>query len=212
MWPADPLGGRKISLESADKRTVATDALATLGSIIDEKAGRDAIHLAVEPSVAAHPLKPGDHVGFVEGGVGICENPVGIVDPFLQGPVMKGQRFWLVVYPRTITSLRHVWTHPAFDQEAERASRSKSLSEAWLRDFCSVSDCPGYEYVMEVVTSNADSSGNDEYGWWKDSECIGFRGVDAHSSIPPEFWDHVEIVTGKKIPWDRRAKYFTCSC
>ena len=36
--------------------TVATDALATLGTIIDETAGRDAIHLAVEPAVAVEKL------------------------------------------------------------------------------------------------------------------------------------------------------------
>jgi hypothetical protein len=59
---------------SADNRTVATDALATLGTIIDETAGRDAIHLAVEPVVAAHNLSPGQHVGlFPDGTAGILK-------------------------------------------------------------------------------------------------------------------------------------------
>jgi hypothetical protein len=43
---------------TADNRPVATDALATLGTIIDKTAARDAIHLAVEPVVAAHTLRP----------------------------------------------------------------------------------------------------------------------------------------------------------
>jgi hypothetical protein len=125
---------RRIQLQNADKRTVSTDALETLGTIIDETAGRDAIHLAVEPVVAAHMLRPGDDVGFVEGGVGYCENPVGIVDPFLKERwVQKGQRFWLVVYPRQITSLRHVWTHPAFEEHKNAPTQSKAESEAWLR-------------------------------------------------------------------------------
>lgn len=47
---------------STDKRSVATDTLETLGSIIDENAGRDAIHLAVEPSIAAETIYPGQHV------------------------------------------------------------------------------------------------------------------------------------------------------
>jgi hypothetical protein len=41
---------------TADQRSVATDALATPGTITDETAGRDAIHLAVEPVIAAHTL------------------------------------------------------------------------------------------------------------------------------------------------------------
>lgn len=93
---------------TADNRYVKTDALETLGSIIDANQKRDAIHLAVETVVAAQRLTPGEDVGFVDGGVGLCDNPVGIVDPFLKSLVKKGQRFWLVVYPRQITSLRHV--------------------------------------------------------------------------------------------------------
>ena len=92
------------------KHTVSTDALKTLGTIIDADAGRDAIHLAVEPVIADDFLRPGEHVGFMENGrVGKWPHPnktVGIVDPFLAKPVQTGQRFWLVVYPRQITSLR----------------------------------------------------------------------------------------------------------
>lgn len=38
-----------MSSNTGDKRSVSTDALETLGTIIDDRAGRDAIHLAVEP-------------------------------------------------------------------------------------------------------------------------------------------------------------------
>ncbi len=116
----------------SDKRSVATDALETLGKIIDESAGRDAIHLAVEPVVAARKLHPGDHVGFVDGGVGPCDNPVGIVDPFLEWNVKKGERFWLVVYPRQITSLRHVWTHPAFQNAQVPESKNVQAPESTM--------------------------------------------------------------------------------
>src|SRR6266478_2836013 len=101
---------RRIILEEnmsdyADKRTVTTDALETLGTIITEKEKRDAIHLAVEPAVAAHTLRPGEHVGFMtgdgqDGTAGICDKPLGIVDPFLKEAVKRGEHFWLVVYPR----------------------------------------------------------------------------------------------------------------
>lgn len=101
---------------SADKRTVTTDALETLGSIISENEKRDAIHLAVENVVAKQKLYPGQDVGAD----GTTTNPVGIVDPFLKGAVHEGQHFWLVIYPRMIKSLRHVWTHPAFTDEPEQ--------------------------------------------------------------------------------------------
>lgn len=92
----------------SDKRSVATDALETLGTIIGEGAGRYAIHLAVEPVIAEHRLNPGDNVGRMpNGNFGYSEQPLGIVDPFLTQSVTRGQRFWLILYPRQITSLRH---------------------------------------------------------------------------------------------------------
>lgn len=107
---------------SADKRSVHTDALATLGTIIDETAARDAIHLGVLPVIAGENLLPGEHlflfVGKAYKDVGAANvQLVGIVDPFLNEPVARGERFWLIVYPRTITSLRHVWEHPHFPSE-----------------------------------------------------------------------------------------------
>ena len=49
----------------SDNRTVTTDALETLGSLITPAEGRDAIHLAVENVVAAMSLRPGEDVGFI---------------------------------------------------------------------------------------------------------------------------------------------------
>lgn len=90
-----------------------------LGQLItDGDRRRDAIHIAVAPVTAAQRLAPGQHVGLVQEGsaelVGPCDNPIGIVDPFLANEVEVGQRFWLFMYPNTVTSLRHLWTHPAF--------------------------------------------------------------------------------------------------
>ncbi len=47
----------------SEDRSVHTDALHTLGSIIGESEKRDAIHLAVEPVVAGERLTPGQNVG-----------------------------------------------------------------------------------------------------------------------------------------------------
>lgn len=87
----------------------------TLGKLAGEHEGRDAIHVAVAPAVAAETLTPGQHIGLHDDGrAGPGVPPIGIVDPFLTSAVEEGQRFWLLLYPNTITSLRHVWTHPAF--------------------------------------------------------------------------------------------------
>lgn len=90
-----------------------------LGSLIETgERRRDAVHVAIAPVTAATELAPGQHVGFVRDGdtdtVGESDTPVGVVDPFLTDRVQPGQRFWLCLYPNTITGLRHIWTHPAF--------------------------------------------------------------------------------------------------
>jgi hypothetical protein len=83
-----------------------------LGQLVGGAAGRDAVHVAVVPMKAAVRLRPGCHVDRFGG---TDYEPVGIVDPFLLQPVEPGQTFWLCLYPGTVTSLRHVWTHPAFE-------------------------------------------------------------------------------------------------
>ncbi|HVL12339.1 MAG TPA: hypothetical protein VM529_07230 [Gemmata sp.] len=94
-----------------------------LGQLItDGDRRRDAIHVAVAPVTAAARLAPGQHVGLVQDGntelVGPCDRTIGVVDPFLAADVEPGQRFWLFLYPGTITGLRHVWTHPVFTAAA----------------------------------------------------------------------------------------------
>lgn len=88
-----------------------------VGELCHENAMRDAVHFALAPVEADCTLWAGQHVGLTAGGRATCLancHPIGIVDPFLKGEVKKGQRFWLFLYPNTITGLRHSWTHPAF--------------------------------------------------------------------------------------------------
>ena len=120
-------------MSHADKRSPVTDALETLGMIHFKPEARDAIHLAVEPVIADSILAPGQKIGIIdgyaiptgalyntgvldaEGKVILAEAPYhGIVDPFLPGAVQVGERFWFVMAPRMVHSLRHVWEHPDF--------------------------------------------------------------------------------------------------
>ena len=189
------------------KHTVHTDALDTLGTIITSGESRDAIHLAVDPVEAGTTLAPGDHVVIKEGlavrapGIG---KGVGIVDPFLQDVVKKGDWFWLVVYPRTITTLRHVWEHPAFPDAVE----GKGASERWLRDFVDSQGVHAYEDEGEASTFDQfiDAALRAPgYGYMT-------LPFDGNGSLPPEFWNHVERYTGTKIPQEGRTDYFSCAC
>jgi hypothetical protein len=189
--------------------TVSTDALATLGTIIDETAGRDAIHLAVEPVVAVEKLYPGQHVGFVDGGVGGAGKHIGIVDPFISGFVAPGQRFWLVVYPRTITSLRHVWEHPAFKANdlptSARAENSKEASIAWMTAWA-------VEHMSEdYYGDEGKRSPQAAYGDAIDAGHNHNIGPyeEARDHIDAEWWGHWETITGET---GDRDSYFSCSC
>lgn len=78
-----------------------------LGKVIEpgREVGRDAIHVAVYPMLAVREMRPGERL----------QN--GIVDPFLKESVLPGQRFWMLLFPNTVASLRHVWSHPNFPEE-----------------------------------------------------------------------------------------------
>lgn len=96
-----------------------------LGSLITDKQHRDAIHIAVVPIVAGQDLEPGAHVGLSESGQAIYGlDSIGVIDPFLTERVAKGQTCWLLLYPGTITSLRHNWTHPAFADEQQAVAKT----------------------------------------------------------------------------------------
>jgi hypothetical protein len=87
-----------------------------VGKLAPETAFRDAIHVAVAPVIASTILQPGEHVGYHNGKSDKTMPAIGIVDPFLTEPVQKDEKFWLFLYPGSITSLRHVWTHNAFSR------------------------------------------------------------------------------------------------
>lgn len=194
--------------DSADKRSVHTDALATLGTIIDENTGgRDAIHLAVIPVMAKEPLMPGWDVTADGCAKDSLNEPVGIVDPFLKRKVKPGEWFWLVIYPRKITSLRHVWEHPAFPTEADLkhaeelgeklSGRDIEKAKEWLREFAETHDVPGYDQMMATLAHST-----------KDP-CFS---TDGNADIPAEFWEHYEKATGTKVPQSQRGEWFRCAC
>jgi hypothetical protein len=75
---------------------------------------RDAVHIAVVSLDVATTVYPGQRVGVENGKIDPTSALlVGIVDPFLNNvPVVPGEKCFLYLFPGTITSLMHVWTHP----------------------------------------------------------------------------------------------------
>jgi hypothetical protein len=183
------------------------DTQQTIGTIHKTVYERDAIHVAVVPVVAKEALKPGQHIGFDEGGWRVTATPpapyklIGIVDPFLPKSVKEGDRFWMVLYPNTITGLKHIWSHPSISQDGHGVA---SESEKWLRDFADRVDAD-YHEMMQVASTHCDEADR----WGGNYLCEG--GKWEGQSTPKEFWEHYENVTGKK-PTDGRYGIFSCSC
>ncbi len=111
----------------------------TVGKLLTGKEGRDAIHFALAPMTSDVCLIPGRRVGIVNGKAHPNEPHIGIVDPFLAYSVQPGEWFWLFLFPGTITSLRHAWSHPAFLEDTGEAERNQSSevreAMAWLKNY-----------------------------------------------------------------------------
>lgn len=209
---------------TADKRSVHTDALAWLGKqLIPENVGRDAIHLAVDNVVAGMALDPADHIRIVGGEAFKCvpgdgtknleENyGHGIVDPFLLRRVQKGERFLLVIYPRVITSLRHVWAHPTLPDREGQAG-DKAVSEAWLRQYA----CRVNPYYVEDLGSGEEGKERAYQSLMEGirSGQLVYHGIDMHSQgdliDADELRHHASVVLGRQVIWEE-FDYFSCTC
>jgi len=213
---------RKGFYMSNQKHTVSTDALDTLGTCpIPEGSGRDAIHLAVEPVICGETaLAPGQRAKIVNG-VAIrsvslgYEDATGIVDPFLIEHVRKGEQFWFIVLPRTITSLRHVWSHPAFAEPYGNQlppevtvtpfDPPQSMAMARMKEWCNAID-ERYDYIMGEAKKHVESKG-EHYAYGEHSS-EKFDSVD----MPDWFWPTYMEITKEEVPQDLRYSFFTCSC
>jgi hypothetical protein len=174
----------------------------SIGKTLDTEMPKDAIHIAVAPVVASSKLAPGQDIGFVHNDrerVGACPNPIGIVDPFLSAVVMPGQRFWMFLYPNSITSLRHDWTHPAWGGPESSIEASKR----WIAEFGDDIASLSFDGVIEAARAHLRSG---EY------HTLNYDTPDRAWTDNDEFWRHYEIVTGEKVPEGERHSFFSCSC
>lgn len=196
---------------------MSKDAVATMGEILPEDAGgRDAVHVAVFSGVSGERLFPSQDVAIVNHGepdtlVAAAGEHIGIVDPYLKRPVNPGERFWVYLYPRSITGLSHRWSHPAFETASTTyAPPSQKLeSEKWIRAYADeLGD--NYESLMAGADAWVSSGSWGEYYYGPETD--GYRGALEGVSTKPEFWEHYERVRGVVVPESKRESFFTCSC
>lgn len=181
----------------------------TIGKVLMGDKERDAIHIAVAPTIASCTLQPGQRVGLNDKGeaVSVVGKNIGIVDPFLIGPVKAGEKFWLFLYPNTVTGLRHEWSHPAYDGIEAKARKE---SEKWLRQFAEsnftpydAEDVAGYDAYAELLKAAEEGD-----------FCFSGQPDALYESGPQqEFWGHLENVRGKPFTTNHKANAsFRCSC
>lgn len=191
-------------------------ALDSLGTLLPSDPGRDAIHLATYAVTSDERLFPGQHVGIV-GGKASMQAPklIGIVDPFLATGVNPGQMFWLVLYPRTITSLRHVWEHPEFRDERVRPvlpiqtpDDTRREAEQWLQRYADELD-ETFNDLIRAADAWVESG-----EWYYGDGMIGsgyngkFEGTRTHD----QFWHYYQAYKGVLIDPDKQESFFTCAC
>lgn len=179
----------------------------TLGKLIAEPEQRDAIHIAVAPVVASEELKPGQHIGFSDNAStekvsSKADTVIGIVDPFLTKPVQPGQRFWMLLYPQTVTNLRHDWTHPSFI--AAEVAQKFGCNPAMLRLREIANDM---DVTYDDLLFNAERFVRTGEYWCEGEKFESF-------SMPGDFWDVYHEATGLPKPADDGYgnHFLSCSC
>jgi hypothetical protein len=168
-----------------------------LGTLPGAAVGRDAIHVAVVPLMSSSYLKPGEHVGWAYDQPGTVsdytDKKFGVVDPFLpQEEIEPGTRVWVLLYPGSISSLRHVWSHPEFDDEPAVLT-PKAEAEARLTEIAGSLGF-SYDYFLERLEEPSVYCGEECYHVYEHQE-----------QIEKDFY----TVTGRKL---RDFPSFRCSC
>lgn len=214
-------------MSNKDKRTVHTDALETLGYSIGPNEERDAIHLAVEPVVAGEYLKPGDHVRYEDGVAhktkSYSHGAVGIVDPFLMNVLRPGDRFWLVIYPRKIKSLRHVWECDGFPNssglkpktfESAKMGKDLKIEEAirWVHNYVDElnSECGEYSDYSSPTSYDELMSYAETWTSRGGGDYLNCGGLLEGVYTSEEFWEKFRIITGKYV--NPQTNFFSCAC
>jgi hypothetical protein len=182
-----------------------------VGRTLPEGTESDAIHIPVYPVELAEDLPPGAWVVIEDGKArkpkktdrGWLEAGQAIIDPFMDERywdrksktpmIKKGSRVFVMFPPGTISSLRHVWTHPALDFE-----------DAWLTGFASQ-----FEMSAEalIIAARKYLDHGEYCGLPFDTPDDGHDGY-----YMGMFWEAYRKKTGDARAEDRKDGFFSCAC
>lgn len=181
-----------------------------LGKLFNEKRYRDAVHVAILPVEAGEDIYPGQTVMVDAEQRAFPRNrgsAVGIVDPFLEGRIFKGQKCYVCLWPGSITSLRHQWVHPVLDQDLTQ------------EEVAALEKIPSRAEAVEYITTLGKQI-NKTYNEMLDvgdTWCLDQNWTydnDEHYKIVDD-WDHFwacyKVISGGREPLDKACP-FTCSC
>jgi hypothetical protein len=181
-----------------------------LGNSPSRSSTRDAIHVAIIPITVEERCNPGDHVsiqktknhwtGYEAYNPRKNRHPrhtVGIIDPFKSTPVLPNESTWLVLYPDTVTGMKHHWEHPSFEPQ-----NTESLDVEWMKIQC---EELGIEYNDLMAPDHPIKQG--EYICTFNNE----DAQDHYRTIYNEFWACLERLTNRNYD-DTDRGGFSCSC
>lgn len=177
-----------------------------VGNLVDSKAPRDAIHVAIVAVQAGECLNPGDKVIILNGRAykEKAQRALGVVDPFLSEEVDKLDWFYLFLNPGSITSLRHDWTHPAFSAEVKVESHQSDNMDV----FVGIADILG-KSVGELLYKAEQAFNDDDGGICFGDDLDGWPSAEQVE----EFWRRFANHMGKPLPPNiLRTAYFSCAC
>jgi hypothetical protein len=172
------------------------DTLNLIGSKeLDATTQRDAIHIAVAPLVAGQYLWHGKvRISELDGRAYRAEDDdltaVGVVDPFITDAVAEGDRFFVFLFPNTITDIKHTWTHPAFMPRVEEDEEDPIRQIAKEELTAIAKDCGmSYNEMIRAVERYIDT-GN----------CVETEGSGFRDNIDDEekFWRLILLLTGRR--------------
>lgn len=196
-----------------------------LGKAPEANQGRDAVHVAVIPRRVATEMAPGTHVGINASGMAdMNARPlIGIIDPFINHDnieiflrydiplkVEAGNTAWVLLYPETITTLRHVWEHPVIDSiEAVKPSDDKRESIEWMTRYAA-DNCP---YFVEAQCTPDEIYRRFMQTILVDKE-VFYYGCDLHDASelndPEQFFRHLSVIMGRAVTPDELT--YSCTC